>query len=129
MGRVRVTRQTAAGVVVQGYSICGTDVVVFDAWEVSKVMGPHSTITHFEGRQETFGRIGTRRDVPAEVEALPSGPKRWAAVDAWYADQHRRAVAAIREAFPELGADGREDSAEVVFDRWSAAEITLQAAL
>ena len=38
--------------------IIGTSTVVYSAWEPSSVMGPHSTITTFDG--SWFGRVGTR---------------------------------------------------------------------
>lgn len=47
-----------------------------------------------------YGRIGTRRNLPADIEAM-TGVARYDAVHDWYAAQTLEAYAIIREAYPE----------------------------
>jgi len=72
--------------VIKKYSVATTDVIVYEAWEPSHIMGPHATITSIDG--EWYGRIGTRRP-PSEVERLPAGSEeRWRAVGKCYDEQY-----------------------------------------
>jgi hypothetical protein len=72
--------------------------------------GSHSTITTIDG--QWHGRVGTAR-LPAELDALPVGAARFAAVDAHYRQQYALAYRLIRRAFPEV--QGKEDMGEVEF--------------
>ena len=76
----------------------GTPHVVFEALEASKVMGAHSEITTTP-TGEWVGTL-TSRPIPADIEALPVGPARWAALDAFRAANEAEAYAAINAAFP-----------------------------
>ena len=76
----------------------GTPHVIFEALEASRVMGGHSTITTTPSG-EWVGTL-TSRPLPAEIAALPVGPARWAALDAWRAANEAEAYAAIMAAFP-----------------------------
>jgi hypothetical protein len=96
--------------------IIGTSIRVFSAWEESAPMGAHSSLclsTYEDKTGVWFGRVGTNRDLPAEVEALPAGSdERIAAVRQWYESHYERAYAAIIAAHPEA-ATGKRDSGEI----------------
>ncbi len=77
---------------VTGQRIMGTSTTVYEAYEPSSVAGNHSTITTIDG--EWFGKIATRR-LPAEINAMPIGLERSAAVDAFHKARYAEAYAAI----------------------------------
>ena len=81
---------------VTGQRIMGTSTTVYEAYEPSSVMGnhssSHSTITMIDG--EWYGKIATRR-LPADINAMPIGPERSAAVDAFHKARYAEAYAAI----------------------------------
>lgn len=91
--------------IVQKYNIIGTNLVVYNAWEPSSVMGKHSSITFIEGK--CYGQIGHRFMSP-EIEALPAGSKeRIEAVQKAYDEQYQEAYRLIVEAFPEAASGSR----------------------
>jgi hypothetical protein len=101
--------------VIRKYSVATTDLIVYEAWEPSALMGPHATITSIDDKW--YGRIGTRRP-SAELEALPAGSEeRFRAVGKWYEDQYDDAYKLIVQAFPEAGA-GRRSMGEITL-HWS----------
>jgi hypothetical protein len=53
-------------VLIKKYRIEGTDIWMFSAWEPSKLIGAHHTITYVDG--EVFGRIGTLHFTEEEFE-------------------------------------------------------------
>lgn len=77
---------------VTGTRISGTNTTVYEAYEPSSVAGNHSTITMIDG--EWFGKIATRR-LPADINAIPVGPERSAAVHAFHETRYAEAYAAI----------------------------------
>ena len=77
---------------VTGQRIMGTSTTVYEAYEPSSVAGNHSTITMIDG--EWYGKIATRR-LPADINAMPIGPERSAAVDAFHKARYAEAYAAI----------------------------------
>lgn len=84
----------------------GSGRVIFGAYEASSYFGDHSSLMTIEG--QTCGSIASRR-IPAEIDALPVGPVRWEALDAFRAANLREAFAAILAAFPEA-VEGRRDA-------------------
>lgn len=100
--------------VVKKYSVAATDLLVYDAWEPSAIMGRHSTITTIEGRW--YGRVGTRYLTP-DVEALPPGDERSRVVGKWHEDQYEEAYRLIIQAFPEATA-GKRSMGEITL-RWT----------
>jgi hypothetical protein len=89
---------------VQKTKIIGTDCTVFSAWapDTDRLAAPYgafSTFTHFDG--ERWGRIGTER-LPAELDALPRGEDRIAAVRRFHEGRYAAAYQAIEEVFPFL---------------------------
>lgn len=101
--------------VIKKYSVAATDLIVYEAWEPSAIMGRHSTITSIDG--EWYGRIGTRY-LPTELEELPAGSEeRLRAVGKWHEDQYEEAYRLILEAFPDADA-GRRSMGEITL-HWS----------
>ena len=100
--------------VIKKYSVATTDLVVYEAWEPSAIMGKHSTITSIDG--QWYGRIGTRY-LPPELERLPRGDERSRAVGKWHEDQYEEAYNLIIKAFPEAEA-GRRSMGEITL-HWS----------
>lgn len=91
--------------VVHKYNIIGTNLVVYNAWEPSSVMGKHSSITFIDSK--CYGQIG-HRHMPPETEALPAGTEeRVNAVTQNYREQDEEAYRVIIEAFPEAAAGKR----------------------
>lgn len=70
----------------------------------------HSTLHAFNDHA-FLGKVGTRI-LPANIDALPVGPERSAAVDAFHHQQYEMAYGAIIATFPEAAA-GRRESGEV----------------
>ena len=101
--------------VIKKYSVATTDLVVYEAWEPSAIMGKHNTITSIDG--EWYGRIGTRH-LPPELEKLPPGPERITAVGKWHEDQYQEAYNLILRAFPEAQA-GKRSMGEITL-HWSS---------
>jgi len=96
--------------VIKKYSVAGTDLIVYEVYEPSALMGPHGTVTSIEGKW--YGRVGTRRP-PPELEALPAGSEeRFRAVGKWYEGQYEEAYKLITEAFPEAQG-GRRSMGEI----------------
>jgi hypothetical protein len=96
--------------IVDKFSVGGTNIIVYNAWEPSGVFGEHSTITTFDG--EWYGRIGTKRLSP-EVEKLPAGSKeRIDAVGKAFEEQYEEAYRLIEEAYPE-SANGKHTMGEI----------------
>lgn len=92
--------------------ILGTKSVVYSVWEPSSFFGPHGTLTTING--ETFGRLGTRRDLPEELESLPPySDERWYRVKAWYTDQYEKAYQLILTEYPHLST-GYKDMGEII---------------
>lgn len=101
--------------VIKKYSVATTDLIVYDAWEPSALMGPHATITSIDDKW--YGRIGTKRP-PPELEALPRmSEERFRAVGKWYEDQYEEAYELIVQAFPEAKA-GKRGIGEITL-HWS----------
>lgn len=101
--------------VLKKYSVTHTDLIVYEAWEPSELMGPHATITSID--TQWYGRIGTRRP-PPELERLPAGSEeRFRAVGKWYEDQYEEAYRLIIQAFPEAKA-GKHSMGEITL-HWS----------
>jgi hypothetical protein len=97
---------------VQRYRILGTPCFVYQAWAPIPGLvfgGPYSTITSDGG--DWWGRLGTERLGP-DLDALPRGEERVAAVRAWQQANDDRAYAIILRAFPEA-AEGRRDMGEI----------------
>ena len=99
---------------IQAHNIIGTKLRIFSAWEPTELMGNHGTICTLEG--DRFGRIGTNRNLPADVAALtPGSDERIAAVRAWYETHYQRAYDAILAAHPEtVGGKRRMGEIEIV---------------
>lgn len=95
--------------VVNKFSVAGTDLIVYEAWEPSAIIGKHGTLTSIEDKW--YGRIGTRY-LPPEIEELPRGDQRTRAVGKWHDDQYEEAYALITRAFPE-SKDGRRSMGEI----------------
>ena len=91
--------------VIEKYSIFTTDFVVYCVWEPSAIMWRHSTITTINGKW--YGRIGSR-PLPPEMDKIPVGPERLAAVRKWQEDQYQEAYNLIIGAFPEAQAGSRD---------------------
>ena len=79
--------------------IIGATSDVYAVWEPSSIMGNHHEITSFNA--QWYGRIGTR-NISAEVDTLPPGSERFAAVRQHYQNQYEEAYAAILSKYPEL---------------------------
>jgi hypothetical protein len=103
---MRQIKQLAGGVIAEKFNIIGTAVEVAKVWEPRE---GHSTITSFDGAW--YGQIGTER-LPAELETLPCGDERYAAVKNWQAAKYARAYALILQAFPEMEG-GRYDMGDI----------------
>lgn len=87
------------GVIVKKVPILLTRDAAYSAWEPRAQGGGHSTITTIEDRW--YGRVGTRRDLPPALDALPGGwEERIAKVRGWYEEQYAEAHRLIRQAFP-----------------------------
>ena len=115
--RTNETRRLGA-IVVQRYRIIGTRLWVYNAWEPLTREGwstSHSLQHAFNdaaGHRREYGRVGTCRNLPPEIEALPAwAPHRALAVGVWYEAQFQRAYALIVEAFPEAAGPGADEGA------------------
>lgn len=87
-------------------SIIGTSIVVYEVWEPyvngridGRYFSTHSTITYQDG--VALGDM-TTRDIPPEMDALPSGDERVRAVRAWYDANKAEARAVVLSVY---GAD------------------------
>ncbi len=88
------------------FQIIGTSLEIIQAWE--PVAG-HSEITTIDG--ERCGRIGTRR-ITAELDAMPRGDARIAAVGAFYKTQNQEAYQIIEAAHADAST-GRHRHGEI----------------
>ena len=95
----------AGGILVRRSRLIGTNTLMFHGWApINGVFdSPYSTITHDHDRW--WGRLGTERDLPTELEALPSrSHERWERVTAWHEENYQRAYQVIEQAFPQAAA-------------------------
>lgn len=107
--------KTVGAVIVHKYSVAGCrSLVVFAAYEASSYFGPHSSLMTLDG--QTCGSLPSRR-LPADIDAIPVGPARFAAVDAFRAANEAAAYEAIVAAYPEA-ADGRRQNGEIELGQW-----------
>ena len=94
----------------------GGELWVYDAWEESGLMGPHSTIMSRDSFGESgpgwFGRLGCRR-FPCDLPAYSK--ERSDFVMAEFNRQYEEAYLAIVEAFPEAAAGRRSMGSIDVF--------------
>lgn len=88
-------------VLVHRYTIAATDLLVYDAYEPSRLFGPHSTIYMQNGR--VWGDIWTRTLSP-ETAILPVGEDRLVACAAERARHGELKRRAILLAWPEAAA-------------------------
>jgi len=95
---------------VRGTRIIGTDVTVYEAYEPSSVTGPHSTITTIDG--EWYGKIATRR-LPDDINAIPVGPERSAAVYAFHNQRYAEAYSAIESSGLLNGTPHKRDYGDI----------------
>lgn len=102
------------------YQIIGTRIWIYALYEPSSYCGPHSSLLTIDDR--CHGRVGTRRPSD-DLEALPSGPTRSAAVCAFYEAQYQEAYTALRAAFPETAGVGGGVSASRVRERDGELEV------
>ncbi len=105
------------GYLIQRFRILGTTTWVHQAWApVAQLIGaPYTTLTHLS--DQWWGRLGSERHLPAELEALPAlSSERSQAARAWRDAQDERAYALIARAFPEPAA-GRRSMGEVNTER------------
>lgn len=97
---------TVDGTLVQRSRLIGTSTLQYAAWAPIEGIGfgcPYSTITHMNDRW--WGRLGTERELPPELEALPvRSQERWERVHAWHDANYDRAYQLIERAFPEAAA-------------------------
>ena len=108
------TTEAAAMIRAETYTILGTSIRVYAALEpatIDRMGGSHTTISHEAGNGWPTGRVGTRR-LPAEIEAMPRGEARYAAVRAFQEAEYARAYDAILAAYPEA-ASGHRDMGEI----------------
>ena len=104
------------GVLVRRSRLLGTNTLMFHAWApIDGIMAsPYSTITHMDERW--WGRLGTERELSAELEALPArSQERWERVHAWHEQNYQRAYELIERAFPEAAA-GRYSMGDITLD-------------
>ena len=87
------------------YSIIGTNVIVYQAWEPSGVFGAHSTITTIDGKW--YGRIGTRWLPPYLENMLAGSLERIQTVSKWLKDQYEEAYKLILQVYPEASSGMR----------------------
>jgi hypothetical protein len=93
------TRILPCGAAVQRYSIIGTTTTVYRAHRPAPgYMGPYHTLCTIDDK--LFGDVSTH-EPPPDVDAIPPGPARVAAVHGWYDSQYQEAYRLIFEAFPE----------------------------
>ncbi len=102
-------------ILVKKYRVIGTRVVCYNAYELDMFgtgrFPNHSSITHDDASNRWWGQLGSR-ELPPEIDALPVGPERWAAIDAYRDAQHELAYRAILAACPEA-AQGERRRGEV----------------
>lgn len=90
--------------------VIGTRIDVFSVWErTSGYAGPHSSF--FTIGDVLMGKVGARR-LPFEIDVLPRGDTRLAAVTAFQQAQYEEAYAAILAEYPQA-AQGRRDMGEI----------------
>ena len=85
-----------------GYSGTDTEVYVYSAFvpTPSIMGGPFSTVTTIG--EKWYGQLGTERQLPAALEALPArSEERYTAVSEWHKLKHDQAYLVIEQAFPE----------------------------
>jgi len=71
-------------------------------------MGGHSSIQTIEGEKGWWGQLGSERDLPQELEALPAfSPERAGRVGAWRRQRYEEAYAAILAVHPEVAGGKR----------------------
>jgi len=98
--------------------IIGTDTVVFSAWEPSRgTMSPnawsHSIISTLGG-DSFLGQVGSRH-LPIQLSTLPAmSAERSAAVRAYHAAEYQRAYSLIRDKYPDIPPDAREDMGSII---------------
>lgn len=98
------TMTNQRNIIVKRFRIIGTNLIIYEAWEPSELMGRHSTVTFIGGK--VWGRIGTDPD-QSLFEHLPVGDDRSEAVRKAYQQRYQVAYDAIVEAFPEADAGKR----------------------
>ena len=96
-------------VIVTKHSIAGTNAIVYSVYEISSYFGPHSTLFTIDG--ETCGSLPSRR-LPKEIQAIPVGPARFEACDAFRKANEEEAYKAILVAYPEA-AEGTRSNGEI----------------
>ncbi len=110
------TRYLPCGAAVQRYEIIGTGTNVYRAHRPApRYTGPYHTFTTIADR--LFGEVSTA-EPPADVQAMPCGPARVAAVRAWYDSQYAESYRLIFAAFPEakappVGGGYRQDAGAI----------------
>jgi hypothetical protein len=111
-----ISENKAVGsVIVHKFSVAGTrSLVCFAAYEASSYFGPHSSLMTLDG--QTCGSLQSRR-LPKEIDAIPVGPARFKACDAFRAANEQAAYAAIIAAFPEA-AEGKRRGGEIECGAW-----------
>jgi hypothetical protein len=109
MAQISEHRQVGS-VFVTRHSIAGTrGLVVYGAYELSSYFGPHSSLLSIDGA--CCGSLASRR-LPESVSNLPVGEERFAACDAFRAQNEEEAYTAIVAAYPEA-ARGERGRGEV----------------
>lgn len=76
----------------------GTGVFLFEAYEPNATVQSHAV--RLVIGDVVLGEVSSRR-IPASVQALPQGPKKWALQDSYHAVYDTEAYAWIVRAFPE----------------------------
>ncbi len=103
--------------IVKRWSFSGDATAMYEVWErASGPMGDHSSITTFQDATPRgyswWGRVTSRWLDGTGYDALPAGPERSEAFDAYLEGRRALAYAAIRLAFPEHR--GVEKDGEVI---------------
>jgi hypothetical protein len=106
-----ISRHRSNRVIVHGYNIITTPWWVYEAWEPTTLAGvgrgAHSNIRTFviAGRDQWYGRIGSRR-LPPDLDKLTAlSADRAVKVGRWHDAQYRVAYRHIADAVPSLRAD------------------------
>jgi hypothetical protein len=104
-------RITNDGIVVRRYRMLSTQLVIYDAYELtSGAFGPHHTTTTIDGRW--YGTLHSYVPDNASFHSLPVGEERSQAVTAHYAANDQRSYDAILEVFPEA-VNGHRDNGRI----------------
>lgn len=115
MNNERTENKQVGNIIVHSYRVAGTKSLrVYGAYEASSYFGPHSSLLTIDG--QTCGTLQSRR-LTAEIDAIPVGPARFEACDAFRAANQAEAYAAIIAAFPEA-AEGRRANGEIEVGSW-----------